>query len=100
MNTYATVNPGMAVGCLECTDNYYYEGKPLSSYPYDEQAELLSNGECPDEGFCSSAACDLCGDTLQGNRYHAHAFVHHDDTDYVHIDICENCLFNHPDVSR
>ena len=53
-----------------------------------------SAGICPgcpeeDEGFFSWSACEVCGSTLGGNRYPAHALDANGEI--VHFDACVDC---------
>ncbi len=44
------------------------------------------------EPFCSSRACDCCGDHFQGNRENANGYSRIDD-EVKEYEICENCVY-------
>lgn len=85
-----SISPGLNIQCLECTENYYYDGKTLSEYSLEELEELQRKGKLLDEGAFSHSYCDSCGTPLSGNRYYAHGF--NNKREIVHLDICEDCV--------
>lgn len=56
----------------------------------------VSAGE-EDHDLCSEAsfswtACDVCNSGLGGDRHNAHGIYSSEKGDYIHLDICTDCL--------
>jgi len=74
------VSTGCCSACIECQQSYGFESE-----------EEMEAAEVPVEGWVGSAACDECGDTMQGMRYDAHG-VDPKTGEIVHFEVCEDCM--------
>ena len=88
-----SVDPGICSGCPDCQSAYGFtddDEEETSAATFDEK---ISNGEICDEGGFSWQDCDSCGSSLGGDRFSAHA--RDKDGNWIHLDICADCLFFH-----
>lgn len=70
--------------CKDCQRNWGFESE-------EAMEKACQEDKVNDEGGFSRSPCDVCGATLAGNRYDAHAFTE-DGDELVHLSVCEDCL--------
>lgn len=82
------LSTGLINDCSECCDIFGIDHNNIAevqNFKQDIETEAIL-----DEGSISRSACDLCGTTLQGQRFIAHG--RDENEDIVHLDICVDCV--------
>ncbi len=70
---------GACSGCDECREDYDYNKR-------------TDEFECIAEPSFSKSWCEVCGNTLAGNRYPIHGLVPSNNT-MRHLEACDDCVY-------